>query len=181
MKNVNTPKSIPEIKQEDIARFWSKVAITANDNKCWNWLGSKRRRGYGRFSISHNKKEASYTSTRFSYFINFKINPTEEQIVLHTCDNPECVNPKHLKLGTNKDNAVDMMQKGRGVKQFVNGSAHKMSKLKEDDIPLIRKMIKEKISFDVIGEKFGVSKWTIMNIKIGRNWSHVPIFKELIN
>lgn len=110
-------KEIPEIKESDLNRFWSKVAITANDSICWNWEGTSRgaKKPYGRMIFMKNGKPNLYSTHRVSYKINYGIDPKELH-VLHTCDNPKCVNPKHLFLGTNEDNVRDKVSKGRQAK-----------------------------------------------------------------
>lgn len=109
-------QSIPAMSDSDKNRFWSKVAFTANPNCCWEWQGNKRRNGYGRFSLTVSaQKDISLIAPRVAYFLNYNEQPLK-QSVLHTCDNPTCVNPKHLFLGTHKENTDDMMKKGRLLK-----------------------------------------------------------------
>jgi len=99
-------------------RFWSFVKKTKH---CWIWTGSKLRAyetrhggaGYGQFSnIENNGKKKNWRAHRFSYFLHFGKIP-KGMLVCHRCDNPACVNPKHLFLGSWKDNANDMINKGR--------------------------------------------------------------------
>lgn len=90
-------------------KFWSKVTLA---HGCWKWDGSKSSRGYGK--ITHNRK--TLISSRVSWAIhNGHIN--NDLFVLHKCDNPECTNPDHLFLGTQKDNMRDMLNKNRGLWQ----------------------------------------------------------------
>src|ERR1700761_8106656 len=115
-------KKIPLLSESDIWRFWSKSAITANPKKCWNWqasvsLGPEK---YGRFKI----KDVMFYAHRIAYYINYGVDPIELQ-VNHTCDNPSCVNPNHLYLGTVADNSRDMVERGRSAK----GENHGVSKL----------------------------------------------------
>lgn len=85
-------------------RFWEKVLITPF-YECWEWLGSKDKDGYGYFG--HKDK-----AHRFSWKINNGVIPHKIH-VLHKCDNPSCVRPQHLFLGTHEDNMKDMAKKGR--------------------------------------------------------------------
>lgn len=93
------------IEKKVIERFWKKVDKSGD---CWEWTGSKKHTGYGTFG--YNKK--SYVASRFVMKIIGKEIP-EGMIVCHKCDNPPCVNPDHLFIGTHKDNMKDCMEKGR--------------------------------------------------------------------
>jgi hypothetical protein len=94
-------------------RFWANVIPEPNSG-CWLWLGSTDRKGYGQMRITTNKKQSKL---KYATHISLKLH--DHQIpsglhVLHRCDNPACVNPEHLFVGTQQDNMRDMLQKGRG-------------------------------------------------------------------
>ncbi len=92
-------------------KFWSRVAITANPDRCWEWLAGKAH-GYGVHSEGRGKTVGSH---RLAYQITYgEFNARLH--VCHRCDNPGCCNPNHLFLGTQKDNAKDREAKGRGRK-----------------------------------------------------------------
>lgn len=81
---------------------------------CWEWRGAKDKDGYGKFTrkIPKTRKSTHHRAHRAAYTV-FK-GPIEEGMhVLHSCDNTSCCNPQHLFLGTNKDNMVDKIAKGR--------------------------------------------------------------------
>jgi hypothetical protein len=89
-------------------RFWSKVDIGEED-ECWEWLGGYNTHEYGGFTVDGK----SIGSHVFSYKLS-KGDIPEGLVVMHKCDNPHCVNPNHLELGTLKDNSQDRDKKGRG-------------------------------------------------------------------
>lgn len=160
---------IPQLSELDIANFWSKVTI-ADKDECWIWTGSKRRRGYGRFHMTLKKRESTaFIATRISYFIKHKIDPLEKS-VLHTCDNPSCVNPNHLFLGTTRENAEDMMRKGRGSKQFKSGVEHRGAKLSEIDVVTIRK---SGITNAELARFYKIDQSLISRIKTRKLWKHI--------
>ena len=90
-------------------RFWDKINKT---DSCWIWSASTTR-GYGRLMI---KKNVTIAAHRYSAMLHFGMFDSR-LLVLHKCDNPACVNPEHLFLGTEKDNMVDMVSKGRSFGQ----------------------------------------------------------------
>jgi len=89
-------------------KFWEKSK--ANGHGCWEWTGSIDKDGYGQIHL-HGKTIRAH---RFAYMLVNGETPDNKH-VLHTCDNPACVNPNHLWLGTNQDNVDDRERKGRGV------------------------------------------------------------------
>jgi len=109
------------ISKRDKIRFWSK--IQKHKNCCWIWTGYKDGKGYGGFW--HKKK---WRAHRLAYYLYYKIDPNN-LCVLHKCDNPQCVRPDHLFLGTNNDNNEDCLKKGRRCDRFTKNQIQTIRRL----------------------------------------------------
>lgn len=142
--------------QEHFEKFFEK-----KPNSCWIWKGSKTSHGYGQFAINRKAKPAS----RLSYKL-YKGPIPRGFHVCHKCDNPPCVNPEHLFVGTRKDNMQDMIKKNR----HEYGEKHHNAKLTEQDVLEIRNDCRTQ---SVIAKDYGVSQSVISNIKFKKNWKHV--------
>jgi hypothetical protein len=161
-----------KISKPPAERFWGKVDVCGED-ECWEWQARINNGGYGQFRFDPNK--AHYPAHRASWILaNGEI--PERLIVCHKCDNRKCVNPKHLFLGTHKDNMQDMIKKG-GQNYYQlpprKGSEHGCSKLTESQIFEIREKLKQGLSCCAIGREYGVSNQLINRIKQGEAWTHV--------
>ena len=155
-----------EIEQKVIDRFWSKVDVDLNNNSCWEWTAYRNKDGYGILTI--NKKR--FRANRVAYMIERGDIP-EGMHVCHRCDNPPCVSPNHLFLGTRSDNMQDMLSKGRGNK--TRGSEHANAKLTETDIPVIRERLANNEKDSDIAKDYGIKPRAISYIKNGRTWKHI--------
>ncbi len=156
------------IATEDIFRF-SQYYSSQGKSLCWYWKGCIASDGYGRFWF----QGFSEKSHRMAYRIaNGKINPGSH--VLHTCDNPSCVNPDHLFLGSNKDNVADRVMKGRCAKGEDIGSAQLIN---WEVIQINRLFMQKLYSTKQIAYFFSVSVEIIQRIRNGKTFSHVTGLK----
>jgi len=160
------------VKDKVADRFWSKVGITANPDRCWEWQGNKGVRNYGYFSVTVSPdRDLPVIPTRIMYYLHYGVHPSGK-CVCHTCDNPKCVNPTHLFLGTNKDNTQDMIAKGR--RHDIKGSACTWSKLTEEKVLEIRaKYGTGESSYKKLGEEYNVEWSGIRDIIKRVNWKHI--------
>jgi hypothetical protein len=132
-------------------RFASKIHKSGN---CWLWTGNKTKFGYGFFKLNNKNRLAH----RVSYEI-YKGGIPVKMCICHKCDNPSCVNPTHLFLGTQKENVADALQKSRHKIPDNRGENCGHAKLNWDKVTQIRKIYKnESTSMASIALAFGVSR-----------------------
>ena len=144
-------------------RFWAKVQKTTN---CWIWLASKDIKGYGWFGINSKNVVKAH---RFSYELH-KGKIPKGIFVCHSCDNPHCVRPNHLWLGTNDDNVQDMVKKMR----HTFGERNAMAKLTEKNVMKIKKLLHTgEYTGRQIAKLFNVSGVIISQIKHGTRWKYL--------
>lgn len=143
-------------------RFWRAVNKT---DKCWEWSGCRHYKGYGEFIIEGKNKTKAH---RFSWFLAHGKIP-DGMLVLHKCDNPPCVRPDHLFLGTPKTNRQDCNSKMR----HCYGQRMHTAKLTEGDVIEIRKADLTNRTRLSIAEEFGISGRQVTAICRRENWKHV--------
>lgn len=149
---------------KEINRFWSKVDIKEN-NECWNWLGYTSSSGYGKFRLDYKSE--------FAHRIAYRIH-TKKVIfgnLMHTCDNPRCVNPHHLREGSHCDNMSDMCFKDRQNNR--QGENNSRAILTEKDVIKIRKLRKQGYSNIELGISYKVNPNVISKVCTGRTWNHI--------
>lgn len=147
--------------------FWSRVN-TAGD--CWEWCGSYNSFGYGR--VRPPGSRAHFLAHRISYLLDAGVDP-ETLCVCHTCDNPKCVRPDHLFLGTPADNSADKMAKGRNRTGDMACEKNPNATLRAADVARAVEMMKAGKNNKEIAAVFGVSHAIISRIRLGRAWRPV--------
>jgi hypothetical protein len=143
-------------------RFWTKVRKGAS---CWEWTGAVNAQGYG--LVNDRNGGGCKLAHRVSYA--WAHGDPGSLCVLHKCDNPRCVNPEHLLLGTRAENQRDMAAKGRASR----GEEHCHAKLREDDVREIRRLVAAGHTQKGVAGRFGVQPNAISRIVNRRRWGHI--------
>jgi hypothetical protein len=150
-------------------KFWTLVnkngPVHPTLGKCWEWMGYKQNGRYGKLSC------LGMQTHRYSWTIHHGAIP-EGLSVLHHCDNPKCVNPKHLFLGTQQDNLADMRSKGHQVRGESQGSA-KLTAQQVRDIRALYRRYSHEYGSAALARKYGVSPIQIWKIATRQQWRHV--------
>lgn len=158
--------------KEHILQRLNRYIVQIPFSDCHYWVGGlSRKNGYGAFQIREkgNRNNRKHCRVHRLIYEMYK-GPIGDKHVLHRCDNPQCVNPSHLFLGTHQDNMQDMAAKGRAW----CGSKHRDAKLKPEQVIEIRKLYAEGgHTTRSLGAKYGVNSKHIYNIVTGRKWKIV--------
>ena len=162
MKYTGTTEDGPRAHGSLEQRFWKKVSKT---DTCWFWTGKKRPNGYGCIQEA-GKGSKTLSSHRVSYEIhNGKI--PDGLVVMHSCDNPSCVNPEHLSLGTHRENNADMIAKGRKIVVPSHGEKNGQSRLNLIQVKYIKGCDKTNAA---LARELNVSPNCIRGVRTGRTW-----------
>lgn len=129
-----------------------------NKSECIEWKGATNSGGY----------PITWFQGKTAYAHRVLMNALKGEVVLHTCDNPKCVNKDHLRKGTAADNSRDMVEKNRQA----SGKQCARAKYTEQDILAIRKL-KGTLSSRLVAEKFGMSKTNVLDIWNNKIWRNV--------
>lgn len=147
-------------------RFWNKVA-RSSPSDCWEWQGARQTMGYGAFSIN-GKPEATH---RLAW--EMANGPIPDGLhVCHHCDNPPCVNPAHLFLGTPAANAADKVSKGR-ASGGARGSRNNRAKLNEWSACGVMARCLQGVPQVQVSREFGVTRQVVYCIVKGKVWKHL--------
>jgi len=155
-------------------RLWSRVVI--NDKTgCWEWTGARKtvngQKWHGKICGLHSGHD---TTHRTAYEMLVEDIP-EGVCVCHRCDNPICVNPKHLFLGTQDDNRSDAVAKGRWTPALLTSEENSNARLTDDDVvKMLKELAAPHCDHAKLARRFGVGQRQISKIKTGRAWRKVP-------
>ena len=146
-------------------RFYQKTKLNQNTG-CLEWTGGLNTWGYGQASINKTTKLAH----RHSYEISVGEIP-KGMLCCHHCDNPKCIEPSHLFIGTNADNAKDKVLKNR--QKSMKGESCVTHKLKDCNIRALRELNKSGMKISVITDLFRISRTQAYRIINNQSWAHV--------
>lgn len=154
---------------DPVARFHESYRV--DDSGCWVWKKATVR-GYGVLSAGGVRTVGQDRSLAHRYSWTLANGPIPDGLlVLHKCDNPPCVNPAHLFLGTHGDNARDKIAKGRGHRPWQFGDRNPRRILTTADVLDIRRQ--PQVPRKQLADLYGVSVATITSVRGGRNWKHL--------
>jgi hypothetical protein len=145
-------------------RFWNKVCKGEEGNDCWVWLGTKTARGYGKIYDGEKMEYAHRLSWKL---VNGSI--SDEMEVCHTCDNPMCVNPVHLFIGSHLENVRDMVAKDRGNR----GERHGHAKLTDEQVKFIRRLARDGLPQIWIATVFHLHVRYVWQLVHNERWKHI--------
>lgn len=159
------PKQWPkEASIEDKLLFGVKL----NAGGCWEFGGSLFDSGYGQIRFNGKKQKAHRVAWQV-----WRGNIPDRMCICHICDNPKCINPAHLFLGTHLDNAEDKVNKGRSTKGMLVGENNPGAKLTAQEVATIKRRVLAGERQDALAKEFAVSQGEISNIKCGVVWAEV--------
>ena len=154
-------KNVIYLTPIQLARFWSRLNILG-DEECWEWQARKDKHGYGLTFYN----EENWFAHRIAWIVANGAIP-DGQCVLHRCDNPSCVNPSHLFLGTRADNHADMVEKGRNKNPQKPVRGHG-AKLSQEEVEEIELLIEDGFDKWIILGEYGICNTTYYHIKYKR-------------
>ncbi len=157
----------PRSRAESIERL---LSYTKPNGECLEYTGATDKKGYARiYWRSRNQIGSRVAYTLAKHEID------EGMVIMHTCDNPPCINPEHLKQGTQYDNSMDSVSKGRHVN--MKGENNTMAKLTEYQVKTIHSLFAAGVSANKLSKTFNVSRRTVAKIINGESWEHLKLEK----
>lgn len=146
--------------------FWAKVDTSGD---CWLWTGYLDRQGYGRVGRKGRNPMGAH---RYAWELTNGPIP-EGKVIRHSCDNPPCVNPVHLQLGTQRDNIADRQRRGRHRPGRFPGEAHHSHKLTNADVLACRAAYDAGEKVSVLARRYGLNHKSMYQVVTRRTWRHI--------
>lgn len=162
------------VRRDLATRFWEKVAKTTTPDGCWLWTSCRDYHGYGQIWCGRigNDGRRVGPAHRKAHRVAWELanGPISAGLhVLHACDNPPCVRPSHLWLGTHADNAEDRKRKNR----HIFGERTSNAKLDSTKVRAIRTLYQRGLGYKALARRFGVVPDTVRHVLKGNTWTHV--------
>lgn len=139
------------------------LSMATRQGDCLIYAGNKNHEGYGVIGLNYKTRKVTRVLMEL---MGHKL--SRKDLVCHRCDNPACVNPNHLFIGSSIDNVRDMISKGRDVR----GEKHHSAKISEKDVEKMISMSKD-MSYKEIGDQFGISAVAAWKVVRGKTWRHI--------
>jgi hypothetical protein len=150
------------------ARFWRMVDVRGEDD-CWPWLAGVDGNGYGTFRLANGRIGAH----RFALGDALGRPVPADLRAIHSCDNPPCCNPRHLREGTPKDNTGDMLARGRNRYGTRRGEQSPSARLTAADVAQIRALVDAGATRTACARMYGVSLSAVSSVALRKTWRHV--------
>ncbi len=155
-----------KVSPQRFCDFMCFVKSADNRKQCWEWTGNTDRKGYGIFSYEgKNRKAHRWILSAIG------VDVPDDKVVRHHCDNPRCVNPAHLAVGTQKENVQDRQDRGRGADR--KGEKHPLARMNESSVKLMRNLKEQGWTHKELAERFPVSSQQAGKICRRENWRHI--------
>ena len=155
-----------EQKAALFVRFMRHVRVPLQKGACWEWTGNCPDGRYGHFSIDGEPVKAH----RWIYEQLIGEIP-DGLLIRHKCDNPKCVCPTHLTVGSHSDNTSDMIERGRNADR--KGTKHPLARVREDEVQEIRRLCGQGMTQSDVADMYRISRSQIGKIIRRQNWSHI--------
>ncbi len=165
------PRRLPEFHENDITRFWSKVD-QRRVKECWSWTSAVRPDGRGKFTVTGESFKRTLLAPRIAYALHYECDPYPDD-VLHNCNNANCVNPHHLRLGGGDDidNCADSIAAGT----CAHGEGVHLAKLTNVGVREIKIALMNGERICDLAKRFNVHTDTIGRIKCEKTWKHIKV------
>lgn len=151
----------PASKEKSVeSKFWDRVVVTGDDS-CWEWKGAKSADGYGKFHFPDGQ-----LAHRFSFMLHNRHLPSfsADAVVMHSCNNKQCTNPRHLSIGTSSQNNFDARRDG-----LFKGRTRRVGSIKAEVAALI---YMENLPYKALSRKYGCNINAVADIKSGRRYEY---------